>query len=58
MLSTVFDTHIRRFILTNTISRFDARAGCLRSELLSAGFAPDGPDSGRVDAGNTGSGQS
>jgi hypothetical protein len=40
------------------MSRFDARAGCLRSELLSASFAPDGPDSEGLGAGNTGSGYS
>ncbi len=33
------------------MSRFDARAGCLRSELLSVGFPPDGPDSELVSAG-------
>lgn len=43
--SVLNDTHIRQFSLTNTMSRFDARAGCFRSELLSAGFISEGPDS-------------
>jgi hypothetical protein len=48
-------THIRQVFLTNTMSRFDARAGCFLSELLSASFVPEGPDSERVAVGNTGS---
>lgn len=38
------------------MSRFDARAGCLRSELLSARFGSVGPDSEQLGAGNTASG--
>jgi len=37
------------------MSRFDARAGCFRSELLSASFVSEGPDSECDGTGNAGS---